>query len=67
MKMTGLRYDLTDTAGVLENKVLSMFQGLHDQSVLVQGPMQFLVQIGLKMGAGDCPSLNMNAMQNYLL
>ncbi len=30
-----LRYDLTDTAGVLENKVLSMFHGLHDYSVLV--------------------------------
>ncbi len=25
-----LRYDLTDTAGVLENKVLSMFHGLDD-------------------------------------
>ena len=25
-----LRYDLTDTAGVLENKVLGMFHGLDD-------------------------------------
>ena len=25
-----LRYDLTDTAGVLENKVLSMFHGLDE-------------------------------------
>ncbi len=25
-----LRYDLTDTAGVLENKVMGMFHGLHD-------------------------------------
>ncbi len=25
-----LRYDLTDTAGVLENKVLDMFHGLDD-------------------------------------
>ncbi len=32
-----LRYDLTDTAGVLENKVLGMFHGLDDQSVLVEG------------------------------
>ena len=24
---TGLRYDLTDTAGMLENKVLGMFHG----------------------------------------
>ncbi len=30
--MTVLRYDLTDTAGVLENKVLSMFHGLHDKA-----------------------------------
>ncbi len=25
------------------------------------------MQIGLKMEAGDCPTLNMNAMENYLL
>ncbi len=35
-----LRYDLTDTAGVLENKVLGMFHGLDDQSVLVEGLMK---------------------------
>ncbi len=28
---------------------------------------RFLMQIGLKMEAGDCPTLNMNAMENYLL
>ncbi len=28
-----LRYDLTDTAGMLENKVLGMFHGLDDYSV----------------------------------
>ena len=32
-----LRYDLTDTAVVLENKVLSMFHGLDDYSALVEG------------------------------
>ncbi len=32
-----LRYDLTDTAGVLENRVLGMFHGLDDWSVLVEG------------------------------
>ena len=32
-----LRNDLTDTAGVLENKVLSMFHGLDDYRVLVEG------------------------------
>ncbi len=30
-------------------------------------PVQICTQIGLKMEAGDCPSLNMNAMHNYLL
>ncbi len=29
--------------------------------------MQICIQIGLKMEAGDCPTLNMNAMENYLL
>ena len=48
-----LRYDLTDTPGVLENKILSMFHGLDDYSVLVEGfPMQFFVQIGLKIEPG---------------
>ncbi len=28
-----LSYDLTDTAGVLENKVLGMFHGLDDKSL----------------------------------
>ncbi len=28
--VVALRYDLTDTAGVLENKVLGMFHGLDD-------------------------------------
>ena len=37
-----LRYDLTDTAGVLENKVLSMYHGLDDYSVLVEGFWQCL-------------------------
>ncbi len=27
----------------------------------------WFMQIGLKMEAGDCPTLNMNAMENYLL
>ncbi len=35
-RLNSLRYDLTDTAGVLENKVLSMFHGLDDYSVLVK-------------------------------
>ncbi len=30
-------------------------------------PVQICVQIGLKMEAGSCPPLNMNAMHNYLL
>ncbi len=30
-------------------------------------PVQICMQIGLKMEAGDCPKLNMNAMENYLL
>ncbi len=29
--------------------------------------MQIGMQIGLKMEAGDCPTLNMNAKENYLL
>ncbi len=29
--------------------------------------MQICMQIGLKMEAGDCPTLNMNAMENDLL
>ncbi len=29
--------------------------------------MHICMQIGLKMEAGDCPTLNMNAMENYLL
>ncbi len=30
-------------------------------------PVQICMPIGLKMEAGDCPTLNMNAMENYLL
>ena len=29
--------------------------------------MVYTMQIGLKLEAGDCPTLNMNAMENYLL
>ena len=37
LRSVGLRYDLTDTAGVLENKVLGMLHGLDDYSVLIEG------------------------------
>ncbi len=30
-------------------------------------PVQICMQIGLKMEAGDCPTLNMDAKENYLL
>ncbi len=30
-------------------------------------PVQICMQIRQKMEAGDCPTLNMNAMENYLL
>ena len=45
-----LRYDLTDTAGVLENKGLGMLHGLDDYSVLVEGFWQsnFLCKLHLK-------------------
>ncbi len=54
LKKKILRYVITDTTGVLENKVLSTLHGLDNSHVLVEQwrcPMQIFVQIRLKMEA----------------
>ncbi len=48
-----------DTAGVLEN-YMQVLTTVHGSLT----PYEEVMQIRLKMEAGDCPPLNMNAMQN---
>ena len=55
VKLT-LRYVLTDTAAVLDKQVLSTKMSCAN-----------LYANRTKMEAGDCPTLSMNAMENYLL